>query len=77
MFRSGTSIWANIAEAKNGISKKDFINKLHTSLKEWEETLYRLEILEKWFNEDIIELKNECKQIVIIKNAKQNLMLNK
>ncbi len=77
LFRSGTSIWANIAEAKNSPSKKDFINKLHISLKEWDETLYRLEILEKWFKEDIKKLKDECKEIVkilvtIIKNTKNN-----
>lgn len=77
LFRSGTSIWANIAEAKNSPSKKDFINKLHISLKEWDETLYRLEILEKWFKEDTTKLKNECKEIVkilvtIIKKTKNN-----
>jgi len=57
LFRSWTSIGANIAEAKNSPSTKDFINKLHISLKEWDETLYRLEILEKWFKEDIAKLK--------------------
>lgn len=66
LFRSWTSIGANIAEAKNSPSTKDFINKLHISLKEWDETLYRLEILEKWFKEDIAKLKNECKEIIKI-----------
>ncbi|HRX63909.1 MAG TPA: four helix bundle protein [Candidatus Absconditabacterales bacterium] len=77
LFRSGTSIGANIAEAKNSPSKKDFINKLHISLKEGDETLYRLEILEKGFGEDTKLLKNECKEIVkilvtIIKKTKNN-----
>lgn len=78
IFRSWTSIWANIAEAKNWCSKKDFINKLFISLKEWEETLYRLEILERGFWEDVTTLRNECKELVkilvsIIKNTKANL----
>lgn len=77
LFRSWTSIGANIAEAKNNPSTKDFINKLHISLKEWDETLYRLEILEKWFKEDIAKLKNECKEIIkilvtSIKKTKEN-----
>ena len=34
VFRSGTSIGANIAEAQCAISKKDFINKVYIALKE-------------------------------------------
>lgn len=34
LFRSGTSIGANIAEAQNAISKKEFVLKLQISLKE-------------------------------------------
>ena len=34
MFRSGTSIGANVAEAQCAISKSDFIAKLYISLKE-------------------------------------------
>ena len=33
VFRSGTSIGANIAEAQCAISKKDFINKVYIALK--------------------------------------------
>ena len=47
MFRSGTSIGANIAEAQCAISKKDFIAKLYISLKESNETLYWLRLLQK------------------------------
>ncbi len=47
MFRSGTSIGANIAEAQCAISKNDFIAKLYISLKESNETLYWLRLLEK------------------------------
>lgn len=47
VFRSGTSIGANIAEAQCAISKKDFINKAYIALKESNETIYWLELLYK------------------------------
>ena len=47
MFRSGTSIGASIAEAQCAISKKDFIAKLYISLKESNETLYWLRLLQR------------------------------
>lgn len=45
--RSGTSIGANIREAKYAQGKADFISKLHISLKECYETEYWLEIAQK------------------------------
>ena len=45
MFRSGTSIGANLAEAQCAVSRNDFISKLHISLKESNETLYWLQLL--------------------------------
>lgn len=45
--RSGTSIGANIREAKYAHSKPDFIAKLQISLKECYETEYWLELIEK------------------------------
>lgn len=45
--RSGTSIGANIREAKYAHSKADFIAKLQISLKECYETEYWLEIAQK------------------------------
>ena len=45
LLRSGTSIGANVNEALYGQSKKDFISKLHISLKEASETQYWLELL--------------------------------
>lgn len=42
--RSGTSIGANIREAKYAHSKKDFVSKLQIALKECYETEYWLEI---------------------------------
>ena len=45
VYRSGTSIGANIAESRNAQSKADFINKLSIALKEADETKYWLELL--------------------------------
>lgn len=45
ILRSGTSIGANIAEAKYAISKKGFALKLQIALKECAETEYWLELL--------------------------------
>ena len=45
ILRSGTSIGANIAEARCGISKKDFSSKIYIALKECAETIYWLELL--------------------------------
>ena len=45
--RSGTSIGANIREAKYAHSKPDFVSKLQISLKECYETEYWLEIAVK------------------------------
>ncbi len=47
MFRSGTSIGANLSEAQCAISKKDFAAKLYISLKECNETLYWIDLLHK------------------------------
>ena len=45
VYRSGTSIGANIAESMNAQSRADFINKLIISLKESTETNYWWELL--------------------------------
>ncbi|MCQ2264309.1 MAG: four helix bundle protein [Bacteroidales bacterium] len=45
IVRSGTSIGANIEEASGAQSQKDFIAKLHISLKESKETHYWLRLL--------------------------------
>lgn len=47
ILRSGTSIGANIREAKGAISKADFAAKLSISYKESLETQYWLELLYK------------------------------
>ena len=45
IYRSGTSIGANIAESKNAQSPADFISKLHVALKEANETMNWLNLL--------------------------------
>ena len=45
LFRSGTSIGANIAESRYAASKADFTNKLHIAVKEASETEYWLTLL--------------------------------
>ena len=45
VLRSGTSIGANIAEARSAISKKEFLSKIFISLKECRETSYWLKLL--------------------------------
>lgn len=47
IFRSGTSIGANIREAQNAESKADFIHKFKVSAKEADELAYWLELCEK------------------------------
>ncbi len=57
LLKSGTSIGANLAEAKGAISKADFSNKVSISYKEtletkfWLELLHEVELLEDTFIE--------------------------
>ena len=60
IFRSGTSIGANIREAQNAESKADFINKFKIAAKEADELTYWLELCTKseWYpnpKEEIIK----------------------
>ncbi len=47
IMRSGTSIGANLAEAEYAISESEFLSKLYISLKEANETLYWLRLLQR------------------------------
>ena len=80
LLRSGTSIGANVEEAKAGHSKPDFIAKLTIACKEARETHYWLRLLAET---DIIpeskltSLTDEANQLIailttIIKNARSN-----
>lgn len=53
MMRSCTSVGANIREATNAESKRDFIHKLAISQKECDESLFWIELLHesKWIDE--------------------------
>ena len=64
--RSGTSIGANIREAKYAHGKADFIAKLQIALKECYETDYWLEIAEKAgivSEESVKSLRHDCGSI--------------
>jgi four helix bundle protein len=81
LLRSGTSVGANIREARSGQTRPDFIAKYSISLKEAHETMYWLELLveSKLIKRERMEkLIEECKEITaiittIIKHAKSNL----
>ncbi len=53
LLRSGTSIGANVREATNTLSKKDFIYKMNLAQKECDESIYWAELL---FHADLIEV---------------------
>jgi four helix bundle protein len=74
LIRSGTSIGANLREASNGYSKKDFIYKVSIAQKEADETIYWLEILNEILNENEIDslLKEATQLLKIIKTIKLN-----
>jgi len=74
LLRSGTSIGANTREAQRGVSKKDFKNKFGIALKEADETIYWLEILEATGRQVPKEMKEKCEELIrilvsIIKNS--------
>lgn len=84
LYRSGTSIGANVAESKNAQSKADFISKLSIALKEAGESDYWLKPLLKSQTINKIEydsIKNDLNIIIgtlikIIKTTKENLKKN-
>ena len=66
ILKSGTSIGANIHEAKYAQSKADFVSKLQIALKECYETEYWLTLFAKTNLIDSVmyaELKNDCGKI--------------
>lgn len=74
LLRSGTSIGANTREAQRGVSKKDFKNKFGIALKEADETMYWLEILEATGRNVPKDMKIKCEELIrilvsIIKNS--------
>ncbi len=78
LLRCGTSIGANIVEAHNAMSKREFISKMNIALKEAAETEYWLDLLKesdyisskafKSINSDCEEIKKLL--VAIIKSSK-------
>ena len=70
IFRSGTSIGANIGEAQNAESKADFIHKFKISAKEADELSYWLELCDRSevYPKPNIELKEDLNLIMKIIN---------
>ena len=68
IFRSGTSIGANIVEAQNAESKADFIHKFKIAAKEGDELYYWLQLCQKseFYPNPEQELMNELKSINLI-----------
>ncbi len=67
LLRSGTAIGALIREAEFAQSKKDFINKMSIALKEANETLYWLDLLndtDHITNLVYKQLHSTCKELV-------------
>ena len=85
VYRSGTSIGANVSESKNAQSKADFINKLNIALKEAGETEYWLRLLFKSQTISEVEfnsIQNDLNIIIgtlikIIKRTKENMSSEK
>ena len=69
VFRSGTSIGANVFEGKNAQSRPDFSSKMNIALKEATETGYWLYLLHetKFINDEMFEsIVDDCNKIIAI-----------
>jgi four helix bundle protein len=78
MLRSGTAIGALVREAEHAESKADFIHKMSIALKEGNETLYWLELLQEGGyieSQSFASALSDCEELVrllvsIVKSAK-------
>ena len=85
VYRSGTSVGANIREALQGQSKADFTAKMSIALKEASETEYWLELLVKTDYLTQSEYKNlqkDCGELArlltsIVKSSRNSMKSNK
>ena len=67
VLRSGTSIGALIREAEHAESKADFIHKMTIALKEANETLYWLELLQQseyLTHQSFASIRSDCEELV-------------
>ncbi len=84
LYRSGTSIGANIAESRYAQSDADFVSKLQIALKEANETCYWIiclrnaELLDEKGYQSIYHDAEELVKILIssIKTKKENMLKN-
>ena len=81
LLRSGTSIGANVEEALQAQSKRDFLNKTNIALKEANESLYwiRLLFVTEYLDEKQAEsITADCRELIAllvstVKTTKSNL----
>ena len=69
LMRSGTSVGANIREAKFAESTNDFLHKLCISRKEANETMYWLELLKatNYISEaEFVSISTDCNELIAI-----------
>lgn len=72
VYRSGTSIGANVNEAQSGVSSKDFVNKIGIAAKEARETGYWLRLIKDsgyLTSEEFQSLHQDCEEILKILNS--------
>ncbi|MGM9601826.1 MAG: four helix bundle protein [Faecousia sp.] len=79
LMRSGTSVGANVSEARQGQSRADFVSKMSIALKETTETKYWLRLLQATdflTEKEYLSINSDCVEIEkmltsIIKSTKQ------
>lgn len=80
LVRCGTSIGANLEEARAGESRRDFVSKCSIALKEARETHFRLRVAARCglgVESTVVALANEAREIAailgaIVRNARRN-----
>jgi four helix bundle protein len=80
VFRSGTSIGANVCEAEAGQSKRDFAAKMSISSKEAREILYWIRLMKAsgYYDFDLDEYEKDAQDLVniltkIVKTTQENI----
>ena len=66
IVRSGTAIGSNATEAVDGISRRDFLNKMYIALKECSETRYWIELLYRTdyiTKQEYASIMSDCKEL--------------
>ncbi len=84
LSRSATSVGANIREAQNSSTKKDFVHKLSIAQKECNESIYWIELLKAFLelnSKEVMDLKNEADELLrilssIVLNTKHKMQLD-